>query len=124
MAPEAPASAPVSPSAGPLQAVGRLPTLTEVVLVPVADGGMVPVPRPAVAAPALDPGALAEQVLRELQPRIDALLEARLREALAPALARAADGLIRDTRRELAAAVRELVDQTVAAVLRQPLDRP
>ncbi len=60
-------------------------------------------------------------MLRELQPRIDALFEARLREALAPALARVADGLIRDAREELAPALAELVRDAVARRV-PPLD--
>lgn len=64
-----------------------------------------------MAAPAADP---VTQLLAELAPRIDALFETRLREALAPALARAAEGLIRDARQELAATLREMVQEAVA----------
>ena len=63
--------------------------------------------------------ALAGRVLHALQPQIDALLEARLREALAPALARAADALVRDARHELAQALQALVNDAVARALRQ-----
>jgi hypothetical protein len=76
-----------------------------------------PVPEPAPSPP--DPQALAALVLAELAPRIDLLLEARLREALAPALARAADGLIRDSRYELNHALQDLVREAVARVLQQ-----
>jgi len=69
---------------------------------------------------ALDAHALTQRVLAELTPRVDALLEARLREALAPALARAADGLIRQARDELTLALRELVLDAVDRTLRQP----
>ncbi len=61
--------------------------------------------------------ALVEQVLIALAPRIDMLFEARLREAVAPALARVADGLIRDTRDELASVLRDLVDDAVSRML-------
>jgi hypothetical protein len=40
-----------------------------------------------------------------------------LREALAPALARAADALITEARRELAQTLRELVDESVTRAL-------
>ncbi len=69
---------------------------------------------------AMDAHALTQHVLTELTPRVDALLEARLREALAPALARAADGLIRQARDELTLALRELVLEAVDRTLRQP----
>ncbi len=69
--------------------------------------------------PEVDLDALVDRVLSELMPRIDMLLESRLREALAPALARAADGLIRDTRDSLPGAVRELVQDTVARALQR-----
>ena len=74
-------------------------------------------PVPAIAA--VDPDALVLAVLHELSPRVDLMLEARLREALAPALARAVDGLIRDARQEVAATLRELVHEAVARALRQ-----
>lgn len=76
-----------------------------------------PAPRP---VPDVD--AVVGQVLSELLPRIDMLLESRLREALAPALARAADGLIRDTRVQLAVAVRELVQEAVDRALQRRAD--
>jgi hypothetical protein len=77
-----------------------------------------PVPPPQAAVPALpDAQALVDLVLAELAPRLDALFEARLREAVAPALARAADLLIRETRPELAAALHDLVAQAVARAL-------
>lgn len=96
----------------PPVSVDRLPTLTEVVEL-----------RPAGAPTAVDAQALIEQVLAELAPRIDRLFEARLREALAPALARAADGLIRDTRAELSATLHDLVQEAVARVLQERRDR-
>jgi hypothetical protein len=46
----------------------------------------------------------------------------RLREALAPVLARAADALIRDARKELTAALREAVARSVAQELARRRD--
>jgi hypothetical protein len=111
----------------------RLPTLTEVVQLggPEAaqaplgetDASLVLAESAAPAAPGpppqLDTDVLVTEVLHELAPRIDMLLQARLREALAPALARAADGLIRDAREGLAITLRELVDEAVARALKR-----
>ncbi|CAD5373750.1 conserved hypothetical protein [Rubrivivax sp. A210] len=101
----------------------RLPTLTEViefgpdaVALPTAHELL----SSAVAVPAVDEAALVQRVLAELGPRIDAMLEARLREALAPALARAADGLIRDARAELLPALGEIVGEAVSRALEVP----
>ena len=65
-----------------------------------------------------DAQAITQRVLAELGPRIDAILEARLREALAPALAQAADGLIRHARDELTRVMRDVVQEAVARSLR------
>ncbi len=121
----------------PPASVDRLPTLTEVVQLggpelvssPAeadADSGVaaepptpvLPEPVPELA-PAPDTHALVNEVLSELAPRIDMLLQVRLREALAPALARAADGLIRDAREGLATTLHELVDEAVARALKR-----
>lgn len=77
----------------------------------------------AIPLPALDIDAVVGQVLAELTPRIDMLLESRLREALAPALARAADGLIRDTRANLSGVVRDLVQEAVDRALQRRAER-
>lgn len=69
--------------------------------------------------PEIDAQVLVGQVLAELSPRIDMMFQARLREALAPALARAADSLIRDTRDEMAATLRELVQEAVTRALQR-----
>jgi len=70
------------------------------------------------AADALGPQArlIAEAILQH----IELQLEARLREALAPALARAADTLIREARADVAAVVREVVDEAVDRELGSP----
>lgn len=89
----------------------RVPTLTEVV--ELAPDSVLQ----ATAPRAPDAAQLVALVLAELAPRIDALLEARLRDALAPALARAADTLIRDTRDGLAQTLHALVNEAVGRVL-------
>jgi len=79
-------------------------------------------PAPATSpttGPAFDTQGLVDEVLTELQPRIDMLFESRLREALAPALSRAAEVLIREARAELGSALHELVDDAVKRALQR-----
>ena len=86
----------------------RLPTLTEVVHA----GDAARAQR--AQAPAASPReVLSEAALAALTRRLEVTLEARLRDALAPALARAADILIREARDELASALREEVARAV-----------
>ena len=96
----------------------RLPTLTEVLELgrdaAVASGPSVPAP----AVPVLDEAWIVRRVLAELEPRVEGLLVDRLRVALAPALARVADGLIREVRAELAIALRDLALEAVAQAAR------
>ncbi len=115
----------------------RLPTLTEVVQLAsdpwaaayaasaktgqdvetVEDTDPAQVQHAAPPAPPLDEDQLTRQVLAALQQRLDGLFEARLREALAPALARAADGLIRDLRPELTQVMHDMVHDAVVRAL-------
>ena len=118
---------------------GGIPTLTEVVPWP-GQAPIVPAPAlatvaaaapaaPTVTAAPLVPAAsineaqLTQRVLVDLQRQIDLMLEVRLREALAPVLARAADALIRDARKELTAALRDAVARSVAQELARREDR-
>jgi len=57
---------------------------------------------------------LVQRVLVDLQRQVDLMLEYRLREALTPLLARAADSVIRDARAELASTLRDIVARAVA----------
>ena len=125
-----------------------VPTLTEVVPWPEAAAGASPgvdpplgeaapdgvslsaAPAPAplaapVAAPSPAPSEaeLTQEVLAELQRRIDLMLEVRLREALAPILARTGDALIRDARKELTGVLRDVVAGAVKQQLTRPEDR-
>lgn len=121
----------------PPHGADRMPTLTEVLELASPAGPEVapdaghdaaaPLPTEAPTAPAPahiseptpDTQAVVNEVLAELQPRIDMLFESRLREALAPALARAAEGLIRDARGELGSALHELVHDAVQRALQR-----
>lgn len=68
----------------------------------------------------VDTARIVEDVLAELQHRIDPMLEYRLRDALAPALARAADVLVEQARVELAQTLREIVAGAVAQEVARP----
>jgi hypothetical protein len=114
----------------------RVPTLTEVVTVP--DAAVEPTPRAApLEGRAVDGGVvdqaertepaapdmavamrteeeLVARVLADVQRQVDLMVEYRLREALAPLLARATDALIRESRAELASTLRDVVARAVA----------
>lgn len=65
----------------------------------------------------IDETQLIERVLSDLQRQVELMLEYRLREVLAPALARATDALMRDARVELASTLRDVVARAVAQEL-------
>lgn len=93
----------------------RVPTLTEEVQVTPETADPV---LPARAEADLDDTAhLTHAVLEDVQRQVDLMLEYRLRDAIAPALARASDSLIRELRHELAATLRDLVEKAVAQAL-------
>jgi hypothetical protein len=71
---------------------------------------------PASTAPAVvvDEALIAQRVLVDLQRQIDGMLEYRLRETLAPILARATDALMRDLRQELSKTMKDVVARSVA----------
>jgi len=73
-------------------------------------------PTPA-AAPTPSEVQLTQRVLADLQRQVELMLEVRLREALAPILARATDALVRDARKELTAAMRDIVARSIAREL-------
>lgn len=96
----------------------HLPVLTEVLDLPTQ-----PLPRqalrwqPAPAAAGIEEARLVNQVLVDVQQRVDNMLEYRLREALAPLLARYADDLVAQARDELARTLRDVVARAVAQEL-------
>ena len=87
----------------------QLPTLTEVVDLS-GPGRAAPASAPALA---IDREQIVAEVMQSLQQRIDLMFEYRLREALAPLLARMADGVIREARDELAQTLRDVVTRAV-----------
>lgn len=100
----------------PKPPAARLPTLTEVVL----EGGARPSAAPVAAeppcpqSPAVDEARIVDAVMAGLQPRIDLMLEYRLREALAPLLARATEAIVQEARAELAHTLRDVVARAVS----------
>lgn len=83
-----------------------VPTLTEVV-------DVVDVAEPALVAP-IDEDQLVQRVLLEIQRHVDLMIEFRLREALAPVLARAAQRIVDEGRAELSTTLRDVVGRAVA----------
>jgi len=73
--------------------------------------------RPPTAKPTPNEVQLTQRVLADLQRQVELMLEVRLREALAPLLARATDTLVRDARKELTAAMRDIVAKAIAKEL-------
>ncbi len=98
----------------PLPQAAPLPTLTEVVFEVPAPA---PAPAPVPAPPPVDEGRIADAVMASLQPRVDMLFEYRLREALAPLLARAAETIVAEARDELARTLRDVVNRAVSQEL-------
>jgi len=101
----------------------RVPTLTEVINGLPAQETPSPAPEPAHDAAVAPDALLAEvwlqesriaaRVIERLQPRIDVLFEHRLREALAPMVARVMTAVAEEARKELAHKLREAVEQAV-----------
>ena len=86
----------------------------EAVMLSAADAAVVD-PAPArQALPAITEAQLTQRILTDVQRQIDLMLEYRLREALAPVLARATDNLVRESRSELASTLRDVVARAVA----------
>ncbi|TDP87987.1 hypothetical protein EV672_101122 [Aquabacterium commune] len=94
----------------------HVPTLTEVIEV----AELAPSPTPAAPQPIpLDSlpvleGQLAQRVLNDVQRQIDSMLEFRLREAMAPVLARHSEAIVRELKDELARTMRDVVARSVA----------
>ena len=96
----------------------RLPTLTEVVELDVLQPAPVSDERPPPPQP-IDMALLVDRVLAEIAPHVDDLFEARVRGALAPAVARAVGGLLTESRTALSASLRVLVEEAVERALQK-----
>ncbi|WP_280150377.1 hypothetical protein [Piscinibacter sp. XHJ-5] len=94
---------------------GKVPTLTEVIRHEASVAQAAP--------PTSAEQELVQRVLANVQRQVDLMLEQRLREAMAPALARLTDALLRETRTELASTLRDMVARAVAQELSRHRDR-
>jgi hypothetical protein len=79
-----------------------------------AEADMLPVPMPPLR---LAEEQMIQGVLAEVQRQVELMLDYRLREVLTPLLNRAADGIVRDARTELASTLRDVVARAVAQEL-------
>lgn len=116
-----PAVAPPTTAVAPAAAPAPMPAPEVAAPVPVALAPVAAAPAPATAAvpavQAIDEVRLQQRVLADIQKQVDLMLEVRLREALAPALGRATDALVRDARKELTSTLRDIVAKAVAREL-------
>jgi hypothetical protein len=104
----------------------RVPTLTEVVHQPAIDAGPTAEAAAAQYAVTLSQAGeeeLVRRVMADVQRQIDTVLEMRLREALAPALTRLTDALLRESRAELTGALRDIAARAVAQELSRHRNR-
>lgn len=74
-------------------------------------------PAPQDAPPAVSEAQLAHRVLSDVQRQIDSMLEFRLKEAMAPLLARHTEAIARDLRDELNRTLKDVVARSVAQEL-------
>ena len=93
----------------------RVPTLTEVIQGMACSADSVADIAPSDQA--TDASGLTVELLASIQVHIDTMFQARLREAIAPVLARAVDGFLRDLGPELASALRDTAERAVAQEL-------
>lgn len=111
--------APVASIGRPPVALDALPVLGEVVSPPGQQS--VPLARPFPQQPDLPPAVteaqLAHRVLSDVQRQIDGMLEYRLKEAMAPLLARHTEAIARDLRDELNRTLKDVVARSVAQEL-------
>lgn len=85
-----------------------MPASTGASSVPGVPGG-----KPMVTA-AVDEALITQRVMADLQRQIDGMLEYRLRETLAPILARTTEALVRELRQELSKTMKDVVARSVA----------
>jgi hypothetical protein len=105
-----------------------VPTLTEVIdvgvdsMLPAESVATAPA-RPVAPEVSPDEAELVRRVLEDVQRQIDLMLEYRMRDALAPALARLGQALAHEVRDELASTLREIVARAVAQELSRQRQR-
>lgn len=116
--PPAPAAGVVSPRAAPAPAASTVVAPPA----PVSSATQVsaPVSAPVPASPPADwpsEQQIAQKVLQDVQRQIDGMLDFRLREAMAPVLARHADSLVQELRAELSRTLGDVVHRAVSQEL-------
>ena len=99
-----PAPAPAPAVRTPPISLDSLPVLAEAV-------------SPAALQPEVSEAQLAHRVLADVQKQVDGMLEFRLREALAPVLARHTEAIVRDLRDELSRTLKDVVARSVTQEL-------
>ena len=87
----------------------QVPVLTEVIEI------QAPAVAPAPELPSEQ--QIAQRVMQDVQRKIDGMLDFRLREALAPVLARHTDALVQDLRQELSRTLIDVVNRAVSQEL-------
>lgn len=108
---------------------GREPTLVDLHLDDVeppahpAEVPAQPTLTPARMTPLPTDTQLIQQVLADVSRQVELMLEYRMRETLAPILARATDTMIRDTRNQLVNTLHEMVARAVAQEMARHRDR-
>jgi hypothetical protein len=105
------ASRPVSSAS-----LDALPVLAEVVS-PLTEVAAQPTSMPSHGEPAVTEAQLAQRVLSDVQKQVDSMLEFRLKEAMAPLIARHTEAIARDLRDELSRTLKDVVARSVAQEL-------
>jgi len=72
---------------------------------------------PLVVTPTYTEAQVVQRVLSDLDRQIDAMFEHRVHQVLGPVLARAADALVSELRRDLSQSLRDMVARAVAIEL-------
>jgi len=104
----------LQPARPPLS-LDALPVLGEVVSQP--NEPQPPTTQPQSMPSAVTEAQLAHRVLSDVQRQIDSMLEFRLKEAMAPLLARHTEAIARDLRDELNRTLKDVVARSVAQEL-------
>ena len=118
--PPAPAAGVVSPRAAPAPAASTVVAAPAQVSSVTPNQVSAPVSAPVPASPPADwpsEQQIAQKVLQDVQRQIDGMLDFRLREAMAPVLARHADSLVQELRAELSRTLGDVVHRAVSQEL-------
>lgn len=110
-----PVAQPAVPATRPPVPLDALPVLGEIVSQP-PEQPTTTQPPPSVQ-PTVSEAQLAHRVLSDVQRQVDSMLEYRLKEAMAPLLARHTEAIARDLRDELNRTLKDVVARSVAQEL-------